>query len=68
MENLTEKEMIAIGGGTKSGISLSVTSNTESLLSLTFETAFGDQRRSTTLSVGNNINLDLGSWLNTYSK
>ncbi|WP_443943429.1 hypothetical protein ACJVDH_10895 [Pedobacter sp. AW1-32] len=68
MKNLTEKEMIAIGGGNASGIALSVTSSADSLLKLTFESSYGERHSSTTLSIGNNINLDLSSWFTTTSK
>jgi len=65
MENLSEKALVAIGGGGvfdgnsgSMGISLSATA--DSLLSVTFTGSYGDYKNSTTLSTGNNIDLNLG--------
>ncbi|MCX3264266.1 hypothetical protein [Pedobacter agri] len=65
MENLSAQELLEIGGGgifgntqQASGISISATS--DSLLSITFITTNGDRRNETTISVGNDIALDLG--------
>lgn len=65
MENLSAQELLKIGGGgifgntqQASGISISATS--DSLLSITFITTNGDRRNETTISVGNDIALDLG--------
>lgn len=62
MENLNEKELIAINGGSvfesnPSSMQLSVTSSINSLLSLTIHTKHGDRETTNTLSVGNYINL-----------
>lgn len=65
MKNLSEKELVAIGGGgifdgnpESMGISLTTTAN--SLLSITFTRSYGDYKSSSTLSIGNDIDLNLG--------
>lgn len=65
MENLSEKELVTIGGGglfdgNKATMGISLTATTDSLLNITFTRSYGDYKNSTTLSVGNGINLNLG--------
>jgi len=65
MENLSEKELITIGGGgifdgNSGTMGISLTSTADSLLNITFTRSYGDYTSSTTLSIGNNIDLNLG--------
>jgi len=65
MENLSAQELVEIGGGgifgnTQQTAGISISASSESLLSITFITTNGDRRNETTISVGNNIALDLG--------
>ena len=65
MKNLSEKELVAICGGgifdRNSGtMGVSLTANADSLLNITFIRSYGDYKSSTTLSIGNNIDLNLG--------
>jgi hypothetical protein len=65
MENLSEKELVAIGGGglfdgNTGSMGRSLTATADSLLSITFTRSYGDYKSSTTLSIGNNIDLNLG--------
>jgi len=64
MENLSKKELVEIGGGgifNHSGsMGISISASTDSLLSITFIRSYGDHHSETTISVGNDVNLDLG--------
>jgi hypothetical protein len=65
MENLSEKELVEIGGGrifdgNSGSMGISLTTTADSLLSITFTRSYGDYTSTTTLSVGNNIGLNLG--------
>ena len=59
MKTLTAQELKEINGGNALGGNISLTSNTNSLLSLTFESTYGNRKEQTTISVGNDINLNL---------
>ncbi len=68
MENLSEKELVAIGGGqifdgNGAAMGISLTATADSLLSITFTGSHGDYSSANTLSIGNNIGLNL-SFLN----
>ncbi|WP_316828564.1 hypothetical protein [Pedobacter miscanthi] len=65
MKNLSEKELVTINGGgifdgSQGTMGLSLTSTTDSLLSISFTRSHGDYKSTTTLSIGNNIGLNLG--------
>jgi len=65
MENLSEKELKTINGGrifngNTGASSISLTATTDSLLSISFTRSDGDYKNTTTLSIGNNIGLNLG--------
>ena len=59
MKTLTAQELKEINGGNALVGNISLTSNTNSLLSLTFESTYGNRKEQTTISVGNDINLNL---------
>ena len=66
MENLAEKELVKINGGSASvlgplGIKLSITSSVNSLLSITVNTTFGSKQSEHTLTVGENIDFGLAT-------
>lgn len=59
MKNLSKEELLEInGGGFTNAISIAFT--TDSLLSLRFERNHGDRHSVTEISVGNDIDLNLG--------
>ncbi|PWS27804.1 hypothetical protein DHW03_09515 [Pedobacter yonginense] len=65
MKNLSKTEMIEIEGGSlfadnASAMNVSFTSNADCLLSLTFERNYGNQHSKTTISAGNDVNLNFG--------
>ncbi len=63
MKTLSEKEIKTINGGAAENQSvssgISVTSSSDSLLSLTFTRTMGDYQSTDTLSVGNDIDLNI---------
>lgn len=65
MENLSNQELIQISGGGIFGNGantggISISASTDSLLSITFFRTMGDKHSETTISIGNDIALQLG--------
>lgn len=67
MKTLTPKEMQEINGGglfqaNGATTSFSLSSSTDSLITLTFERNYNNHYSKTILSIGNNINLNLNGF------
>lgn len=65
MENLSKEQMMCINGGGIFGnnynaTGISINASSDSLLSITFVSNYGDRRNETKISIGNNIDLGLG--------
>lgn len=65
MEKLTEKELTVISGGAlqdggTAGFGILLSAGADSLLSITFNSTYGNHQNSTTLSIAKDITLGLG--------
>ena len=64
MKTLTAQELTEINGGSTFVGNISLTSSTDSLLSLTIESTYGNRHEKTTIAVGNDIDLSLLAGIN----
>ena len=64
LQELNSHEQTAINGGTDhtNGFSVGITSSSDSLLAISSYTKFGERATTRTLSVGNDLYLDLNIW------